>query len=281
MHTTLITTDELAGHLGEPAWAIFDCRFALDDPQRGPRDYANAHICGAQYAHLNNDLSGPIVPGRTGRHPLPDVQTFAERLSTWGVGRGVQAVVYDDAGGAYAARLWWMLRWMGHDAAAVLDGGFPKWVREGRPTRGGEERRERRVFEPHLRPELLVSADEVEHHRRDPRWCIIDSRTADRYRGEFEPIDPVAGHIPGAINAPYPDSADADGIFLAPQVIRARFASLVGDVPPERTVFYCGSGVTAARNLLAYAHAGLGDARLYAGSWSEWITDPSRPVAKS
>jgi len=279
MFRTLISTDELAGHTEDAGWAVVDCRFALDDPEKGRRGYLEAHVPGAVYAHLNDDLSGPIVAGGTGRHPLPDAVSFGDKLSNWGIDRGVQVVGYDDVGGAMAARLWWMLRWMGHDAAAVLDGGLPKWVREGRPTRGGPERRGRRTFEPAVREEFVVHVEEVAKHAGDPAWRIVDSRTGDRYRGEFEPIDPVAGHIPGAINAPHPAIADGDGVFLSPEAIRAYFGSLLGGVPPERTVFYCGSGVTAARNLLAFAHAGLGDARLYAGSWSEWITDPSRPIA--
>jgi thiosulfate/3-mercaptopyruvate sulfurtransferase len=278
-YTTLITAADLLPHLGEAEWAIFDCRFTLGDPARGERDYHEAHIPGAIYAHMNRDLSGPVVPGQTGRHPLPDPAGFAARLSRWGVDETVQAVVYDDSGGAMAARLWWMLRWLGHPAVAVLDGGWPAWQAAGYPVTAGEETRPARPFVPHLHPEQEMSAAEVDAIRTDPRYRVFDARNADRYRGENETIDPVAGHIPGAVSAPYAENLDAQGRFLAPAALQARFRALLGDVPAAQSVSYCGSGVTAAHNLLALAYAGLGEGRLYAGSWSEWITDPARPVA--
>lgn len=278
-HTTLISTSELAEHLTDSDWAVVDCRFALADPERGQRDYQQAHIPGAVYAHLNEDLSGPIIPGKTGRHPLPEVDVIAQKLSNWGIDPNVQVVAYDDAGGSMAAaRLWWLLRWLGHEAIAVLDGGWLRWLREGRETRSGVEVRSPRSFTPNPRPKLVVSASEVLAALNDPDRRLFDSRSADRYQGENETIDPVAGHIPGAICAPYADNLRSDGLFKSPEGLRARFQALLGDVPPERTTFYCGSGVTAAHNLLALAHARLGDARLYAGSWSEWITDPAHPI---
>jgi thiosulfate/3-mercaptopyruvate sulfurtransferase len=277
--TTLIDTAKLAGHLDDPAWAIVDGRFSLADPDYGEREYLARHIPGAVFAHLDRDLAGPVVPGRTGRHPLPDVATFGRTLGGWGIGAGVQVVAYDDLGGAFAARLWWLLRWLGHAEVAVLSGGWPRWLAEDRPVRAGRESRSPRTFVPRPRPELVVDAAEVDDIRLDPAWRLLDARAADRFAGRNETIDPVAGHIPGAASAPFAENLAADGRFLSPGDLRARYAGLLGGIPPERTVATCGSGVTAAHLLLALAYAGLGEARLYAGSWSEWITDPDRPVA--
>ncbi|HEX7975068.1 MAG TPA: rhodanese-like domain-containing protein, partial [Anaerolineales bacterium] len=200
MYSTLISTTELASHLEDPNWAIFDCRFSLADTGRGLRDYIQAHIPGAVYAHLDADLSGPVIPGQTGRHPLPPVEGAARTFSAWGIADEVQVVAYDDAGGALAAgRLWWMLRWLGHANATVLDGGWQAWLAEGRPVRSGQQTRSPRRFVPHLRPELLVTTSQVDAMRQDPAYRVFDARAAERYRGENETIDPVAGHIPGAI----------------------------------------------------------------------------------
>jgi thiosulfate/3-mercaptopyruvate sulfurtransferase len=277
--TTILSTSDLAQHLTDPDWAIVDCRFWLDDTERGRRDYRRAHIPGAVYAHMDEDLSGPIVPGKTGRHPLPEIDAITKMLSGWGIDSSVQVVAYDDAGASMAARLWWMLRWLGHEAAAVLDGGFPHWQKEGRQTRDGVETRSPRSFWPRPRPDTLVNAGDILAAMGGRKLRVFDSRAADRYRGENETIDPVAGHIPGAISAPYAGNIGPDGRFLPRKELRARFEALLGDVPAGQTAFYCGSGVSAAHNLLALAHAGLGEARLYAGSWSEWIADPSRPIA--
>lgn len=279
LYTTILSTSELADHLADPDWAIVDCRFWLADSERGRRDYQQAHIPGAVYAHLDEDLSGPIVPGKTGRHPLPAVDAIAQTFSNWGIDSRVQVVAYDDAGASMAGRVWWMLRWLGHDAVAVLDGGFPHWQKEGRTTRSGVETRSPRSFAPYPRPEMLASTADVLAAMRDAHQLVFDSRAAERYRGENETIDPVAGHIPGAVSAPYADNIGPDGLFLPREALRDRFEALLDDVPAEQTMFYCGSGVSAAQNLIALAHAGLGDARLYAGSWSEWIADPSRPIA--
>ncbi|HXF63412.1 MAG TPA: sulfurtransferase [Caldilineaceae bacterium] len=278
-YTTLISTEALAAHLGDPEWAVVDCRFSLADPALGRLRYLEAHIAGAVYADLNQNLSAAVRPGKTGRHPLPDVQTFAATLGRWGIGPGVQVVVYDDAGGGMAARLWWMLRWLGHDAVAVLDGDWRAWQREGRPTAQGEETRPPRSFIPHLREGWVATAEEVAARLGKPGLTLLDARAADRFRGENETLDPKAGHIPGARSAPYLENLDSRGYFLPPEALAARFAPLVGETPVEEVVVYCGSGVTAAHNLLALAHAGLGNARLYAGSWSDWITDPNRPIA--
>ncbi len=281
MFTTLISTTELALHLNDPDWAVFDCRFALADPERGRRDYQHEHIPGAVYAYLNEDLAGPVVPGQTGRHPLPTIEFTAARFSQWGIDGNTQVVAYDDAGGAVAAaRLWWMLRWLGHDAVAVLDGDWRKWKNEEREVRSGVEARPARSFVPRPRADLLISTEDIESKLHDASCKLFDARTADRYRGENETIDPIAGHIPGAISAPYPDSLNPDGTLRSEEELRQRFAALLGGIPADRSTFYCGSGVTAAHNVLVVKHVGLGDAKLYAGSWSEWITDPRRPIEK-
>lgn len=283
IYTTLISTGELAPYLDDPTWAIVDCRYTLGDGERGRRDYLQAHIPGAVYAHLDEDLSDPHIPGLTGRHPLPPVARLAERFSAWGIDRSVQVVAYDDwpeIGLATAARLWWLLRWLGQEAVAVLDGGWRHWLAAGLPIRPGEVKREPRSFQPALQTELLAGTEEVERMCQDPGARLMDARSADRYRGENEIIDPVAGHIPGAISAPFAENTSPEGLFLSQDELRKRFEALLNGVPARAAVFYCGSGVTAAVNNLALAHAGLGDAKLYAGSWSEWITDLRRPVEK-
>ncbi|GIK71506.1 MAG: putative 3-mercaptopyruvate sulfurtransferase [Chloroflexota bacterium] len=277
--TTLISPAEVAAHLDDPDWAIVDCRFALADPAKGRRDYLAAHIPGAVYAHLDEDLSAPIIPGQSGRHPLPAIDDFAAKLSQWGIDDRTQVVVYDDNSGFIAGRLWWMLRWLGHDAAALLDGDWRLWLAEERPTRADVEMRAPRTFVARPRPHLLATADEITAKLGDPALHLFDVRMAERYRGENETIDPVAGHIPGAVNAPYTLNLDADGRFLAANELRERYEALLGDAPVHEAIFYCGSGVSAVHDLLALEIAGLGMGRLYAGSWSEWIADPARPVA--
>ena len=278
-YTTLITTDELAQHLSDPDWVIFDCRFSLADAERGRRDYQKSHVFKAIYAHLNTALSGPIVPGVSGRHPLPDVESIGRFFSQSGLDQTSQVIAYDDAGGAIAARVWWLLRWLGHDAVAILDGGWPKWTAENRPTSDIVPTPTPRAFVPQVRSEMWLTSEAVLAQLNDPHFKLFDSRNADRYRGENETIDPVAGHIPGAISAPYADNLNPDGTFKPAEQLRARFESLLGDTPADHTAFYCGSGVTAVHNLIALKQAGLGEAKLYAGSWSEWITDSSRPLS--
>lgn len=278
-YTTLISTGDLSLHLDDPNWAIIDCRFKLNDLEYGRRAYEQAHIAGAVYADLNQDLSGEIIPGKTGRHPLPPPEVTAQRFGSRGIDEQTQVVAYDDAGGALAAaRLWWMLRWLGHDQASVLDGGWQKWQQEGRPVRSGVERRPPRRFVPRVRPELVVDASDVLHALGNPSFRLFDVRSAERYRGESEPIDPVAGHIPGAICAPYPENLDPNGQFKSPEELRAKYQALLGDHFAQQSAFYCGSGGTAPHSVLAMLHAGLGEAKLYAGSWSDWILDPQRPI---
>ena len=279
-YTTLIDPQTLAQHLDHPDWAIVDCRFSLDDPHQGEESYLEAHIPGAVYADLNKDLAGPVVPGKTGRHPLPAVESFSRTLSDWGIDAQVQVVAYDDLGGAYAARLWWMLRWLGHEEAAVLDGGWSLWEHETLPVRSGVETREPSDFTPHPRQDLWVSSQEVEQMLSKPGFCLLDARNADRFRGENENRDPIAGHIPGAVSAPYAENLDENSRFQPVEKLRQHYKALLEDLPVQNSVVYCGSGVTAAHDVLAMAHAGLGEARLYAGSWSEWITNPEHPITK-
>ncbi len=278
-YTTLIATSDLAAHLTDPYWAMVDCRFDLTNTGWGEQAYREAHIPGAVYAHLDRDLSGPKT-GRNGRHPLPDVEAFKARLGRWGISAGVQVVAYDQNSGMWASRLWWMLRYLGHEAVAVLDGGLAKWVSEGRPTRAGDEQRLPAQFVGLAREAMRVRVEEVERRRTDPAWRVIDSRAPERYRGEVEPLDPVAGHIPGAVHHYNLSNVNADGTHLAPEELRAKFLALLGDVPATNVVTYCGSGVAAAHNVLAMEVAGLPGARVYAGSWSEWCSDPARPVAR-
>lgn len=279
-YTTLISTAELAAQLDNPEWAVVDARFALREPHKGEADYRTAHIPGAVYAHLERDLSSPHVLGETGRHPLPPPEQWTARLGEWGIDRTTQVVVYDDSGGMVASRLWWMLRWLGHEAVAVLDGGWPQWQREDRPTRGGVETRPSRSFEAHPRTDLVATADEIEARLGSADLRLFDARAADRFRGENETLDPVGGRIPGAVSAPYAENLDANGLMLSPEQLAARFTSLLGDAPAAEAIVYCGSGVSAAHNLLAMQHAGLPLPRLYVGSWSDWINDGRRPVAR-
>jgi thiosulfate/3-mercaptopyruvate sulfurtransferase len=281
-YSTIITIDELNKHLQDPDWAIVDCRFTLAEAERGRRAYLQGHIPGAVYAHLNEDLSNPVIPGKTGRHPLPSVEKAAETFSSWGIDRHVQVVAYDDypINGANAARLWWLLRWLGHEAVAVLNGGWAQWLKAGLPQIGDEEHRKARTFIPSPNDAMWVDVGEVENIRADPAYRLFDSRSADRFRGENETIDPVAGHIPGAHSAPYLENFDKEGWLLPAEQIRQRFTQLLNGVPMGKAVFYCGSGVTAAVNLFAVEYAGMKGAKIYPGSWSEWITDSSRPIEK-
>jgi thiosulfate/3-mercaptopyruvate sulfurtransferase len=280
-YTTLISPLELSSHLADPDWAIIDARFVLTAPELGEQNYRLSHIPGALYVHPDHDLATPPVPGKTGRHPWLSVDAAAGLFSHLGIDERVQVVIYDEAGGALAAvRVWWMLRWLGHEAAAVLDGGLQGWNAANLPTRPGVESRPPRHFTPRtVRSDLLVDIDYVERIRQDPAYRLLDARSFERYQGKNETLDPVAGHIPGAINAPYTDLLTEKLAFRPPEELRARLAAWMGGVPIQRTVVYCGSGVTSIMNLLAMLHVGLGEARLYPGSWSEWIADRTRPIA--
>ncbi len=272
MITTLIDVETVHDHLGDRSWVVVDCRFDLADPAAGEAAYQAGHIPGALYAHLDRDLSGPPLTD-AGRHPLPSPAAMTRFFGRLGIAAGVQVVVYDGGSGAIASRLWWMLRFMGHDAVAVLDGGWPAWLAAGFPVRDGVETRPQALFTGEPRREWLVVIDEVSEAR-----LLIDAREGARYRGEVEPLDARAGHIPGAVNYPYALNLGEDGRFLPAERIREQLAQVLGKVPVKDAVFYCGSGVSACLNLLAAAHAGLGSGRLYVGSWSEWSRDPARPA---
>ena len=280
-HTTLIDTAAARAHVADPDWLFVDCRFDIKDTARYARDYLVSHIKGAAYADLDKDMSGPIVPGRTGRHPLPEAESLVRVFGRLGIGPRTQVIAYDESTGAMAAaRLWWLLKWAGHDAVAVLDGGFKAWVGAGLPCGSGPESKTPSQFGAAFRPELVADARQVLSVMEDPGWVLLDARTADRYRGENETIDPVAGHIPGAVSAPYGAAIAADGLFKPPGEIARYYDSVTGGRDAEHTIVYCGSGVTAAHAVLASLHAGRGMPRLYAGSWSHWITDTDRPIAR-
>jgi thiosulfate/3-mercaptopyruvate sulfurtransferase len=279
--TTTINVAELAEHLHEHDWVIIDSRFRLARTEQGRMDYEASHIPGAVYTHLDQDLSGPVIIGVTGRHPLPSVDKIADVFSRLGIDSSVQVVAYDDLGGALAAvRVWWLLRWLGHEAVAVLNGGWQAWLKQGFPVNDKIEANARRSFIPHPRNELIVSSEDVEWMRNDPNYRLLDARSADRFQGENEIIDPVAGHIPGAISAPYAGNLNPDGTFRPDDRLATRYKRLINGVPIDHVVCYCGSGVTAVHDILAMMMVGLGEARLYAGSYSEWITDPEHTVEK-
>lgn len=276
--TTLVTVNELAAHLDDPAWVVCDCRHDLADYEAGRRAYRASHIPGARHLHLDEDLSGPKT-GMNGRHPLPHPATFVLRLGALGIDTDRQVVAYDASGGCYAARLWWMLRWVGHTRVAVLDGGWDAWIASGKPVTTVLPAISAASFTPNLQPQLAVDSAFVAAHLGRPEIGIIDARSPDRFRGENETLDPVAGHIPGARNRFFRLNLGADGRFKPAAELRREFAALLGDQPASNIVHQCGSGVTACHNLLAMEIAGFPGSRLYPGSWSEWVSDRSRPVA--
>ncbi|MBM3356653.1 MAG: sulfurtransferase [Betaproteobacteria bacterium] len=279
MFTTLVSTATLAQHLDHPNWVICDCRHDLTQPEAGRRAYREAHIPGARLVHLDEDLSGPRT-GTNGRHPLPDPQALAARLGALGIGADTQVVAYDASGGTYAARLWWLLRWIGDEACAVLDGGWDAWRVAGLPisTEAPTPRPARHPVQ--LKPALGVDVARVKENLSQRAFVLLDARSADRFRGENETLDPVAGHIPGALNRFFRMNLGPDGTFKGAAALKEEFSDLLGDTRASEVVHYCGSGVSACHNLLAMEIARLSGSRLYPGSWSEWCSDPSRPVAK-
>lgn len=279
-YTTLISAKKLERYISEPSWVILDCRFSLANPDSGRLSYQAGHIPGAIYLDLKHDLSGKAVKGVTGRHPLPEVEAISSTFSACGIDDEVQVVAYDDVGGALAAaRAWWLLRWLGHEQVAVLNGGIQQWEKAGFMLNTEDAQKTKRAFTPHVRPDLVVSTSQVEAMRQDADYRVCDARSAERFRGENETIDPLAGHIPGAVSLPYAGNLKMDGTFRLVNRLHDRYQQVLGDAPAERVVFYCGSGVTSAHNILAMMVGGLGEAKLYAGSWSEWITDANRAIA--
>jgi thiosulfate/3-mercaptopyruvate sulfurtransferase len=286
--TALISLDQLDQFAAqaEDSLVLLDCGFDLADPAAGERAFFAGHLPGARYAHLDRDLSGPRhpegprSPSFTGRHPLPERRSFAERVGAWGIGPGTQVVTYDDQGGPYAARTWWMLRWLGHRAAAVLDGGKAAWQSLGRPLEQAQSAVQGLPPYPLSDTPAMPTIDAQALASRVGRLRLIDARAAERWRGEVETLDPVAGHIPGSTQRFFKDNLLPDGRFKPASQLRAEYEAL-GVAPGAAVVHQCGSGVTACHNLLAIAHAGLGEGQLYPGSWSEWCADPARPVARA
>lgn len=278
--TTLISAAELQQHINNPTFIILDCRAELTDPNAGAVAFAAGHIPGAQHADSDRDLSdkspGPNGEFR-GRHPLPTVDHFIETLRGWGVYPNSQVIAYDAHGGMFATRVWWMLRWVGHKSVAVLDGGLPAWEALGGELTQAVINRPRGSITPQASLVSSVSADDVLANLSARARVVLDARAADRFRGENETIDPVAGRIPGAKNRWFKDNLQADGKFKSPDLLRAEYGALIKS--PESTIMQCGSGISACHNLLAMDIAGLPGAMLYPGSWSEWSADPSRPVA--
>ena len=282
--TTLISAAMLRDLVGKPEIAIIDCRFDLMNPDGGRRAYLEGHIPGARYADLNRDLSAPIT-ATSGRHPLPTPSDFAGTLVRLGIGRATQVIAYDDSAGAFAARLWWMLRWVGHPAAAVLDGGIKAWVSEGGTLQSGQEKPLPAAAggpPPSAQADTaaVIETAEIERRLSDPAFLLIDARAGERFAGTVEPIDAVAGHIKGAVNHPFSANLGVDGRFLPAPVLREAWERRLAGRSPTQVAAMCGSGVTACHNLLSLEVAGLHGAQLYAGSWSEWIRDPHRPIAR-
>jgi thiosulfate/3-mercaptopyruvate sulfurtransferase len=284
MFTTLIEPSELHVHAANSDWALIDCRFDLAKPAWGEAAWAAGHIPGAQYAHLDRDLSGAHTPS-TGRHPLPAMSTLAATFGGWGIDAAVQVVAYDQAAGPYAARLWWLLRWLGHRQVAVLNGGFAAWERARLPVSRSSAVRAPRRFTPAPAADMLTTSAAVAAALESGALAraevlLVDGRSAERFAGENETLDPVAGHIPGAHNHPFAANTDSQGRFLATGELRRAWERTLRGRPASAVVAMCGSGVTACQNLLALEAANLSGARLYAGSWSEWIRDPARAVAR-
>lgn len=277
MSTTLVTVAELQAHLADADWCVVDCRHDLMDVGLGRRQYAEGHIPGAQFAHIDDDLSG-VKTGRNGRHPLPDRDELVARLRAWGIGNDTQIVAYDASGGQFAVRLWWLARRLGHEKVALLDGGWQHWLAGTGPSSTADPQRPSGNFTPRASLEAVVDASELQALLSSADTLLVDARAPERYEGRVEPIDPVAGHIPGAANRFWQTNL-VDGCFKPPAQLRPEFEQLLAGRAPSALIAQCGSGVTACHHLLAMHVAGLCGARLYAGSWSEWIADPARPVA--
>ena len=278
MYRSLISTQFAQDNLDNPKWCYFDCRYELSAPEKKKAEYYVSHIPGALYVHMNQDLADIHVAGKTGRHPLPSVSDLAIKFSAMGIDNSMQVAVYDDAGGSHASRFWWILRWLGHDAVAVIDGGWSCWIKEERPVTSEVLTAEGKEFIAAPRHGWIVTAEEILKDLNAPQTCLIDARSSQRFWGENEKLDPVAGHIPGAHSAPFTDNLDENENWKSKSELRQKFENILDGSAAEEAVSYCGSGITACHNILAMYHAGLGDSRLYPGSWSEWITNPDRPL---
>jgi len=274
---SIVDADIVYTHHTDPHWRIVDCHYNLQCHDEGLDLYRREHIPNAVYAHLKNDLASPSTP-TSGRHPLPDIEKFKRLLGSWGINQQTQVVVYDNANGSFAARLWWLLKWLGHSKVAVLDGGFNQWKLRGYPVTSDIPHYAASQFAGRPDMTMLVSSNEIAMQLPKANITLIDVRDPERYYGVTEPIDNVAGHIPNAINVPWKTNLDSQGRFLPRALLTRQYRHLLHQQNPQQTVFMCGSGVTACHSLVALAFAGIEGARLYAGSWSEWITDPERPI---
>lgn len=277
-YTTTISVAELQQHLFDASWCVIDCRHDLTDFAAGYNAYRAGHIPGATFAHIEEDLAGEITP-MTGRHPLPSREHLAQIFREWGINSSSQIVAYDAQGGSFAGRLWWLARWLGHENVAVLDGSWQAWLDATQWSSIEEPERPDGDFVAGSPLEPVIDAAHVLATRSDPATVLIDARAAERYEGRVEPLDPVAGHIPGALNRPWQSNL-RDGRFKPAAELRAEFEALLAGQAPQQVIHQCGSGVTAAHNMLAMMIAGLPGSALYAGSWSEWIRDPARPVVR-
>ena len=278
IYRTLVSTEILNQHINNPNWITIDCRFSLTDSEAGAKAYRMGHIPNARYAHLNKDLSSSIT-NTSGRHPLPDFNLLAKKLGLWGITNKSQIIVYDDANGAFAGRLWWLLRCMGHDSVAILDGGINHWRQQSLPLTTTLPSVKPKKFRAYINHSCWLTASKLSNDLATKKIKVIDARTEERFQGKQEPIDPVAGHIPNAINRAFQLNLGKNGLFLERNKLQQQFMDLLGPYSPEQTVHMCGSGVTACHNLLAMEHAGLPGSKLYPGSWSEWITNQNRPIA--
>ncbi|MDF1582534.1 MAG: sulfurtransferase [Methyloprofundus sp.] len=276
--TTLISPEDLVNNLNQSNWFIFDTRFNLADTQAGATAYRHGHIANARYAHLDRDLSSAIN-AFSGRHPLPEFNTLIHKLGAWGVSNSSQIVIYDDASGAIAGRFWWLLRYLGHENVAVLDGGLARWQKQGGPITTHLPKPTPTTYRPNINGSMLVNAQTLEQELAKNSISLIDARAAERFQGKVEPLDSVAGHIPKALNRPFQLNLDAQGRFLPAAELQQQFRALIGTTPATQAVHMCGSGVTACHNLLAMEIAGLTGSKLYAGSWSEWIRNKNRTIA--
>ncbi len=277
-HQFIIDPSDCADLLGTPNLKLVDCRFSLADTAWGHEEYLQNHIPGAVYAHMDQDLSGKIQPGVTGRHPLPNPMDFIQTLQSWGIDNDDHVIIYDQSHGGLAARLWWMLRWMGHGKTSVLDGGWAEWVNLNLPVKADVPVIKASNFTGNPNAEMIADMHEIFARLNDPSYTVVDARVHTRYTGENEPIDPVAGHIPGAVNMPFLGNINDEGRWKSPEELKTKFASIISG-SAQRTAVYCGSGVTACHDILALELAGFPGAHLYPGSWSEWITSSENPVA--
>lgn len=274
----IISCKELADNLARKDLVIVDCRFDLMTPDWGQEEYRSLHIPGAVYANLDQDLSGMKTP-TTGRHPLPEPADFCHAMSRLGIGANTHVVAYDATSGSFAARLWFLLRCYGHQNVSILDGGFVQWHKEGHAIESGDIKNALLSFSGSQDTNMIITTPQMERIHNDPDWLVIDARADERYRGEREPIDPIAGHIPGAVCRFHEKNVDAYGLFLTPERLTAEFTGLMGGHDPQKVAVYCGSGVTSCHHLAAMVYAGFPQPKLYAGSWSEWIRNPRHPIA--